>query len=214
MGQDESGQSTHSTPGARKRATRRQRLTERALDLFLERGYDETTVDDIVAAADVSRSTFFRYFTTKDDVVLSMLDEMGEDLVRRYRDLLPTVEPVHALPRSLLGTVRVVRLQPRIYELLSLTVSTPLLRQRLAMKVEEWREALEVETVRNLGCRETELYPAVLTSIMVGAATGAADVWIREGGRRDILDVLDEALAMVRRGIGAVPAPQAPGGQR
>ena len=54
----------------RKKARTRAELQSHALRLFRDRGYADTTVDDIAAAAEVSRSTFFRYFPTKEDVVL------------------------------------------------------------------------------------------------------------------------------------------------
>jgi len=57
------------TTRERKKNQTRDELIEAALGLFRERGYDATTVDDIVTAANYSRATFFRHFPTKEDVV-------------------------------------------------------------------------------------------------------------------------------------------------
>ena len=75
----------------RKKARTRASLREHALRLFREQGYQATTVEQIAAAAEVSPSTFFRYFPTKEDVVLQ--DDMDTRLVeafaRQPKDLAP-----------------------------------------------------------------------------------------------------------------------------
>src|ERR1700689_3096237 len=75
----------------RKKARTRASLREHALRLFREQGYQATTVEQIAAAAEVSPSTFFRYFPTKEDVVLQddMDTRMVEAFARQPLDLSP-----------------------------------------------------------------------------------------------------------------------------
>jgi AcrR family transcriptional regulator len=75
----------------RKKARTRASLREHALRLFREQGYQATTVEQIAAAAEVSPSTFFRYFPTKEDVILrdDMHTRIVEAFARQPRDLAP-----------------------------------------------------------------------------------------------------------------------------
>ncbi|MFD2399801.1 TetR family transcriptional regulator [Prauserella oleivorans] len=72
----------------------RRALTKAAIDLFLERGYDATTVDDIAVAAGVGRRTFFRYFRSKEDAIFPNHDELLVKLERTLADSDPRRDPV------------------------------------------------------------------------------------------------------------------------
>src|SRR2546425_12821489 len=75
------------TTGLRERTRRavRAELAELALGLFVERGYERTTVEDIAAAAGLSRRSFFRYFPTKEDVLFGDVDELAEQIAEDIR---------------------------------------------------------------------------------------------------------------------------------
>src|ERR671937_274110 len=75
---------------ARKKAHTRRAIQEAALRLFLDKGYEATTVQEIAAAAGVSHMTFFRYFPTKEDVVLA--DEY-DSLIVELMAARPAGEP-------------------------------------------------------------------------------------------------------------------------
>jgi len=100
-GQHRRGHHKPPRPGLRerKKAKTRAAIREHAFRLFREQGYDATTVEQITDAAEVSRSTFFRYFPTKEDVVLQ--DDMELLWIDALRAQPPDVPPIEALRASL-----------------------------------------------------------------------------------------------------------------
>src|SRR6266511_1931448 len=88
----------------RTRRAVRDELAQLAKDLFVEKGYDETTIDDLAAAAGMSRRTFFRYFASKEELVMGKYEFFGEQLAE---DLAarPAGEPIWASLRQVFGRV-------------------------------------------------------------------------------------------------------------
>src|ERR1700710_2851370 len=84
----------------KKRATR-QSLHSEALRLVAQRGFDEVTIEDIAAAADVSPRTFFNYFGSKEDVIVNP----DPDRVERLRTLLAGHTAADELPLDVLESV-------------------------------------------------------------------------------------------------------------
>ncbi len=96
---------TNPTPGLRERKKARTRwaIQEHALRLFAEQGYDRTTVDQIAAAAEISPSTFFRYFPTKEDVVVQ--DEYDDLVVESFRQAGASQDPLGVLRGTVLAAL-------------------------------------------------------------------------------------------------------------
>src|ERR1700737_1047295 len=114
----------------RKKARTRASIREHALRLFREQGYQKTTVEQIAAAAEVSPSTFFRYFPTKEDVVLQddMDTRMIEAVERQPADLAP-LTAVRAAVREAFASYTAADLD-LIAENAALTVTVPEVRAR------------------------------------------------------------------------------------
>ncbi len=87
----------HSLPGLRerKKAKTRAAIQREALRLFREQGYDETTVSQIAEAVEISPSTFFRYFPSKEDVVL--YDDLDPYLFAAFEEQPPELSPIQAI---------------------------------------------------------------------------------------------------------------------
>src|SRR5213080_2102307 len=88
----------------RTRRAVRGELAQLAVSLFVEKGYDETTIDDLAAAAGMSKRTFFRYFASKEELVMGKYEVLGEQLAE---DLAarPAGEPIWVSLRQVFGRV-------------------------------------------------------------------------------------------------------------
>lgn len=85
----------------RPRSSSREVLSEAATELFLEQGYDATSVSDITRRAGVSRSSFFNYFSAKSDVLWSGFDQQADAGIALLREGLPVAEALTAIGRGL-----------------------------------------------------------------------------------------------------------------
>ena len=118
---------------ARKRRETFDRITQAAQDLFLEHGYDATTVDDIAAAAGVSKRTFFDYFASKEDVVDAWQDGFGDALTAAIA-ARPAREPLAVVIEEAMTSAITASASPRSYALDDLVLATPALRAREQLK--------------------------------------------------------------------------------
>ncbi|MFE9438103.1 TetR family transcriptional regulator [Streptomyces sp. NPDC006602] len=147
----------------RKKQRTRDALLRAALELFTGRGYEQTTVDDIAEAVDVSQRTFFRYFANKEEAALAVQEMTVERFVESVRERPPHEAPMEALRQAVLEgwdtlnevveSVVPVELHLRMYRVIE---STPVLlaaHLRRSAEVEETiarvlaeREGLDVDT--------------------------------------------------------------------
>ncbi|WP_296949335.1 TetR/AcrR family transcriptional regulator [uncultured Massilia sp.] len=88
---------------ARKRNATRARIAETGLQLFLRDGYEATTLDDIAAAAGISRRSFFSYFKSKDDLVLAWQAAAWQEVCAALRTVSPDTAPLDAVRRTLVA---------------------------------------------------------------------------------------------------------------
>jgi AcrR family transcriptional regulator len=185
----------------RKKAKTKAAIQQHAMRLFGERGYQATTVEQIAAAAEVSPSTFFRYFPTKEDVVL--YDALDPVLLEAFRAQPAELSPIQALRGAMwavfgeLPAGEVAVQQERD----ALIRSVPELRARM---LDEFAKSLDLfaEIVADrVGRRADD--PAVRT--LAGAVIGVGiSAWSTAGDHAnpmDYLAVLDASLAHLEAGL-------------
>ncbi|MCW5249723.1 TetR family transcriptional regulator [Streptomyces sp. SHP 1-2] len=186
----------------------REALVTAAFRLFLERGYERTTVDDIVALAGVGRRSFFRYFPSKEDVVFPdherCLARMTAFLAASPQDGDPVRQVCDAARSVLLMYTRDPDFSVRRHRL---TKSVPGLRAHELSVVWRYQRTLADHLrARFAGDPGGALRADVIAAAVVAAHNNALRSWLRSGGRGDAGRAVDEALGLVRAAFPAVPA--------
>jgi AcrR family transcriptional regulator len=191
-----------SPPGLRERKKTRTRaaIQAAALHLIERQGYQATTVDQIAERAEVSPSTFFRYFPTKEDVVLH--DRYDPLLLADFRAQPAELAPVTALRRTLRAVLGALPQEERARERqrTALILSVPELRARsldqIAGTLRPFTEVLAERTGRSAHD------PAVraLTGAVIGVVM-VAMLTMEEGPETDFVDAMDTALAHLEAGL-------------
>ncbi|MEU4419875.1 TetR family transcriptional regulator [Actinoplanes sp. NPDC024001] len=177
-------------------------ITRTAMELFLERGFEATTIDDIAAAAGISRRSFFRYFGTKEDVVLGDLAARGE-LIRDALQARPESEDAWTALVSAMHAVKagLAETDAEMLKIFKMVHETPSLRARSIEKHLQWQAALTPEVRRRLGAdpadpadvRAEALVATVLTCLDV-----ASEAWARCDGAVPLEGLFDGAVAAIR----------------
>ena len=187
----------------RKKEKTRDALVRSALRQFAKRGFEHVTIEEIVAACDVSPRTFFRYFGSKEDVLFAEGDVRRAELLAALAAQPPEASPLQALQAAVQTIAghyednrETVLLRHRIVH------STPALRTRVAERHLGW-EADVLEHLRTSGRAEgtSELD---LRLVVAGATTAlrvALDVWIAAAAEPALGALLDEAIERLRTGL-------------
>jgi len=194
------GPASPDRPGLRERKKARTRaaIREHALRLFREQGYDETTVEQIAGAAEVSPSTFFRYFPTKEDVVLQDgMDELWMDL---YRAQPPGLGPLAAMRSSVRTAFDALAVADtgQLREAMALAVAVPAVRARMLEELARTMQIIAEAVADRSGKSASDFEVRALAGAVVGIAMAA---WFDHPDPEDFMDRLDRGLALLESGL-------------
>lgn len=185
----------------RKKIKTREAIRAAAYGLFETRGYDATTVEQIAAAAEVSPSTFFRYFPVKEDVVL---DDAYGPVLEAAIAARPAGEPLVASMRA--AIVEATRRtftegHAEIAFRMRLCREVPAIRTRLNESMVTAQRLLATAVARRDGRPADDLAPRVLAGALMGGWTEALTHWSETGATEPLPDLLDRTLTMISEGM-------------
>ena len=158
----------------RKKARTRASIREHAMRLFLQQGFAQTSVEQIAEAAEVSPSTFFRYFPTKEDVVLA--DDLDPILLAALAAQPPELPPLVALRRAVEGTYRELTTSEleREDERQQLLFAVPELRAAIMRQLYSSIDMIAGAIAQRLGRSPDDFEIKVFAGAVTGAVMGGA----------------------------------------
>lgn len=166
----------------RKRQQTRERLVEAAMTLFLERGFEATTLDDIAAAADISRRSFFHYFASKEDVVFAWHEATTAALVAAVA-ARPAHESMLTAAENAIGAIARQIDSHEAIAIARLKQDNLALQARDQFKYEQLERALAEALAKRTGRKADMLQARLVAMIATGAMRIGGEIWAAEGAR-------------------------------
>jgi AcrR family transcriptional regulator len=194
-------------PGLRERTRRavQKEITDVAQHLFVERGYESTTIEDIAEAAGLSRRSFFRYFSTKEDIIVGKFEFIGETIADVLR-ARPLDEPVWASLRHgldvLVPYVDDSAKHDMAERIQRVVFATPELLAGYLEKLERIQSACdqvlrERAAARGVPIALTDPRPRAVVGAAFSCLLAAQHAWLAGNGRQTFADCLDNAMTAV-----------------
>jgi AcrR family transcriptional regulator len=190
----------------RKKRETRDALTRVALQLFAERGYDETTLAEIAEAAGVSTRTIFAYFPSKEDILFSTVETMCDSLGQALAERPAGTDALTALRDFILSaTHEKTELDHKLGEVIAADAT---LSSHKRARISNLQEVLAAAIADDLGVGPEDLRPQVAAASL----TAAFEVLERQDRAltttptpEEIAAAIDPIIAFVRAGLQAIP---------
>jgi AcrR family transcriptional regulator len=191
----------------RKKLKTREALQDAALDLFAEKGFDHTTIDEIVEACEMSPRTFFRYFANKEAVLLGDNDKKCALLVDALSERPAGESPMRAVRECVLATLSGLEHdRERLLVHSRIIAETPNLRVYKIEQQQSWEEALfdALRAREEFGARPAHsvFELRLVASTSVAALRAALETWLEEGG--DLMELARSAFDNIGAGLADV----------
>jgi AcrR family transcriptional regulator len=202
-------ETTPAKPGLRERKKQQTRdtIARAGLELFAERGYDQTTLAEIAEAANVSPRTIFSYFENKEDILFCeearFLDQLRQTLDDRPEGTT-TVDAIREFLSSIEPPDEAARLRKQI------VMATPALQMRMGARHSQLEPMLAVSIAKDLQAEPGDLRPLLIAASMTAAFMSVSDRFFEAEASAEpvrheqAMAILDEVLEFLRGGLEAL----------
>ena len=185
---------------ARKRRETLARITEAGIGLFLQKGYDATTLDDIAARAGISRRNFFYYFKSKDEILVSLQRGMGAMIVDALRQQPASQPPLEAVRDAVVKACAIFSTNEMI-AIDQLMRANPVVQARKQASMVEHEATLYTALREKWPQPDRAIQLRMVAMMAMGAIRLATDSLHHEGGERAFADILADNFAALRDAV-------------
>jgi AcrR family transcriptional regulator len=183
---------------ARKQQLVRDAIWDAAVDLFTEKGFDETTVDDIAQAAGTSRRSFFRYFESKSDLLAQPLVSYGSSLANAIDSCPPSYALSEVVRHTVLNVARHSAAQPRARQIMEIVAKYPAAREAQVARFAEVQDRVAEAFARRCSKdSKGEVTAHLLAGLTLLILRVTFHAWF-DRGLQDISIPAEEAFATLR----------------
>lgn len=171
----------------------RGRLGQAAMELYLERGFDQTTVAEIAERAGLTKRTFFRHYADKRDVLFAGTVHLRESVVRAVTEAPPGLSPIAAVARGLDAGAEMIQERPEYARMRQSVIDAHIeLQERELVKL----AALAGDIAAALSDRGLGEWPArLIAETGIAAFRVAFSRWIANGAEELLTQVVGESMA-------------------
>lgn len=190
---------------ARKQQVVREALSEAAAELFHMRGFEAVTVEEIATAAGVSRRTFFRYYDSKEDVMVERLDRDGERLLTELAARPLEEPPLLAIRNALIAAIKYGLEEPDLVrDAIRLLRETSALRRALMEHRSRLEERIAALMLQRLGTTSEDNTPILLAFLTRALSDTAFNAWY-DHETDDIDGLVDDLISRLCAIAGDMP---------
>jgi AcrR family transcriptional regulator len=191
-----------------KMARTRQLISDKAFELFTCNGYHRTTIEQIAAAAEVGSRTLYRYFPTKETLVVEFVQTSLFDALEDLRNQPPAAPLPVALNGVVARVLDVMATDPaRVLAVYDIVGPNASVRAQLADVLWQWREELAGEVVKLLDDTSGRTIARLAAAFAINIIETVVQSWVESGGTTDMRVLADEATTLLRDGKIPVPTP-------